>query len=416
MPLRTRNGTGARRRGGASLFVLCCLPAMLLAFGLAVYSAELVAVRTELQKAADATALAAAQTLVDDRTLLDSPSLRRILFAEAAGEADRFHRANPVHGQTAELDLNPDNDPDGDVVFGRLGAPRGDRFAAADLAANDSPLSAVNAVRVRLDRTRRRKAAVRLPGLPLVGRLAVDMRAVSCAMLDRNVLGFRPVLRKPIPLVPIALLSDPSGRARGSWEYQVERRGGTDQLAFDREACAFRGEADGLPEMRVRLGPVAPGEVEPPNAALLHLGVGDLGGLARQVRLGVGREHLEDFGGELVLGPDNRKPVPGTTQGPAPGTRGYALLQQALAELCRSGEPRAWPLFVGTDGDSGMPVLSGFVAGRVGCVVEAGEGGGLTFLVQPAVMSTVTAVTERAAPAGAPGAPNAYLCRVRLVE
>ena len=65
-----------------------------------------------------------------------------------------------------------------------------------------------------------------------------------------------------------------------------------------------------------------------------------------------------------------------------------------------------------------MPVLSGFVAARVVQVVDASkQGGGITFSVQPCMMSTATALTDATRRGvGSARLPNPYICKVRLVE
>jgi hypothetical protein len=64
-----------------------------------------------------------------------------------------------------------------------------------------------------------------------------------------------------------------------------------------------------------------------------------------------------------------------------------------------------------------MPVLIGFVAARVADVGSEGKGEGLSFTLQPCVMSTATAVTDaRRRGLGPRSIVNPYVCKVRLVD
>jgi hypothetical protein len=147
---------------------------------------------------------------------------------------------------------------------------------------------------------------------------------------------------------------------------------------------------------------------------LLQIGGGDLDDLARQVCEGVCRKDLEEFGGEFVLRKDNKLVVPGTPAGP--GRSGQAQLESCLRRLAQTAEPRIWPLYAGFS-DEGMPVIIGFVAARVVDVGSKGEGEGLTFTLQPCMISTATAVTDCTRRGlGPKPIKNPYICKVRLVE
>jgi hypothetical protein len=157
-----------------------------------------------------------------------------------------------------------------------------------------------------------------------------------------------------------------------------------------------------------------------PSACLLQLGTDGPEALAVQLVKGVTREHLQAFGGELVLGPNNRLVVPGTPHLPGIGDLAASHLLAALQELAREATPRVWPLYQEIDGSSAMPVLTGFVAARVMEVrngQDGEEGTGVSFVVQPCMMSVPAAVTD-ASRRGIGGVPviNRYICKVRLVE
>jgi Flp pilus assembly protein TadG len=418
---------GLGRRGALSVYLIVSLPALLLAVLLGINAGYLVEGRTTLQNSADAAALAAAQGLVDDRTLLDDPALMRQVIEDARQAAISYADANPALGLPVALEPNLENDPDGDIVFGALEAPRDRHLVLTDLGAPcEEFLKLTNTVRVTARRTEERGNPIKIVGGPFLSVLPTDAVIPATATLDRRLVGFRPAGRIPVPLVPIALLSDPTGRNRDSWEFQVEQHGGGDHWRFDRTLYqAVRDDkGDGLFEMAVKLGR-APGrgdqhgkkddEDRKSNACLLLFGAGDLPDVARQFRSGLTEQDLAQLGGELRLGVDNKEAaVPGVPW--APGSAESQVLLQCLEELRLAGTPRVWPLFTGLHPDSGMPVLSGFVAARVVDVESGQAGSSLSFKVQPCAMSTVTALTDSGRDGKGGAMPNRYICKVRLVE
>ena len=190
-----------KRRGGVSLVVLIAMPAVLLAVGLALYSSQLAEARVKLTNAADAAALAAVQTLVDDDVLLEDREVMLSIFDDARDQAAKYHDANPVKGGRAVLGLNRANRPDGDVVIGAMARPRVAEFFPADVGGEGAgALHTANAVSVRLERTRGRDQPIRLGGLPGIGGVSQDMVRSATAILDRRVYGFAPAAGQEIRL------------------------------------------------------------------------------------------------------------------------------------------------------------------------------------------------------------------------
>jgi Flp pilus assembly protein TadG len=427
---------GPGRRGAVSVYLIVSLPALVLAVLVGINAGYLVEARTTLQNSADAAALAGAQGLVDDRTLLDDPRQMEQVIDEARQAAIAYAEANPALGDPVVLEPNLENDPEGDIVFAALETPRDKHLVVIDLGAKEF-LKETNTVRVTARRTEERGNPINIMGGPFLTLMPTDAVIRSTATLDRDVVGFRPAGRIPVPLVPVALLSDPTGKNRDSWEFQVEHHGGGDHWRFDRDLyLAVRDDkgGDGLFEMKVNLGSAprhgdrkgkseGKGE-ERPNACLLLFGAGDTADLFRQITSGLTEQDLQQLGGELRLGVDNKRAsVPGVPWGPGGGSAESQLLLRALEELRLKGAPRVWPLFQGMHPDSGMPVLTGFVAARVVDVRwgQAGSkssqaGSNLSFTVQPCAMSTVTALTDPGRRGLGEAVPNRYVCKVRLVE
>jgi hypothetical protein len=403
------------RRGNATLVFLIVLPVLLLVLLMVLHTGQLEQSRGEVQQVADAAALAAAQTLVDEATLLhDGGAAMLPLLERSREEARRFARANPVLGDPTELDLNEKNHDDGDIVFGMV-EPPGTPFGA-DLAQHDQ-LHLINTVQINVVRSRDRQNALKLFGGHWLNGRSGDLTRSATALIDRQVAGFRQVGDRPIPVVPFALLSDLHDE--DSWEQQVELGRGTDQYRYEREPYRVlhsEKEGDGLREMRVHLhGKKGDGKDDAVNCLLLHFGAQHGTDLARQIRAGLRKDDLKEVGGELVLGPDGKLPVTGSVLGPAPDSTEFMQVVAALQELSDLGEVRVWPLFHRHATEAhGQPILSGFVAARV-MAVRGGEKG-LHFVLQPACLSSATVVTS-GQNESAPVMPrNPYICKVRLVN
>src|SRR5579884_360070 len=82
--------SGRRRSGKAGLVLLLSLPVLLLVMALAFYAAELVETRTLLRNDADAAALAAVQTFVDDSLLCNDPQRMKELISLARQNAQQY--------------------------------------------------------------------------------------------------------------------------------------------------------------------------------------------------------------------------------------------------------------------------------------------------------------------------------------
>ena len=154
---------------------------------------------------------------------------------------------------------------------------------------------------------------------------------------------------------------------------------------------------------------------EEPNAALLVLR--DARRRPRQLIAGVAADDLEEFGGQFVLGWDDRLPAPGELQASADGAE-LRRLVAALEALALRSEPRVWPLHQAVQtGDNAPPIVivSGFVAARVAEVAVRREPfPRLELTLQACELMTNTAVTERRDSAALRN--NRYVSKPRLVR
>jgi len=411
----------ARRRGAVIAWLPFVLLALLLTFALAINFTLLWTIRAEMQVAADAAALAGAQALVGDDLLRGDPAALPALLQASSAQAITYAGNNLVEGQPFVLLPNPNNLADGDVVFGTLDKPRGSPFVVATNVQDptNAALASINALQVNAWLTSARGNA---PGLVLGGLVGIgtlDVHAAAAAMLDRDVIGFRPLGQQPLKLAPLALFSDPSGMDVRSWQYQVEEKNAPDAYRFDPTSNMFVLDpaGDGLHELQAVLA-LDPSQIASSNVAVLYLGFSDASGAGQELTNGVTLDQLQSFGGQLVLeASDNRLAVPGSDVGPASGSTDLTALQQGLQQLQMTAEPLIWPLYCGLNA-AGQPVLCGFVAARVVTVTGiSGSQPVFTFSLQPTMISTATAVTDASRRGvGGIAVVNPYICKVRLVE
>ena len=312
---------------------------------------------------------------------------------------------NFVSAKSLEIDLNSQNFTDGELVLGSLDAPRSKAFDAESRGP-------YNAAHIALKRD--------------------GAAAQATAMIDRDVIGFQQLGGRPLPILPLAILTDPAPPGLGqasvwaqkdpsSWEYQILARKGTD--AWTAGPGVPRPGGDQIAEMRLVLS--AQGHSANDNSQLTAVGASTLRDACRQVVGGVTAADLQTRGGRLLLDdglarrpPDNRLVLPqlAVTEADLDGAGG------ALRGII--GMPRIWMLYENQSDSSGQTVLvCGFVAARVMNVQVAGSskdhssGPQLVVTVQPCRMTTPLALTERGRrDLGPRTLLNPYLGRVRLVE
>lgn len=401
--------TPPARAGSVSTATLIALPVTLLMLGVAIFFALARESKAEAQNAADAAALAATHALATDDLLVDNLDRTKARLAGAEAVAQKLAQQNFAHGKRLSVAANPKYAPDGDTVFGSLSSPT-DTFTPFD--PQTAPAAPVNAVRVIVSGPQ-----VRAPlGGPTSSQ---NLRAQATAMLDFRVVGFRPTSAEAVPLVPLGLYDGTDNDGKNSWHPLLKTA--PDRWTYDAEKKQFvrapNGDAgDGIPEVTVVLGQPTDASVA---GALLNLGIEPSAedGFAQTVAqfgTGVTSAQFKKWGGEFVLGADNKISIPGTTAGSAAS----ADLVTALREVVTSGQPRIWPLFAGgSDDGSGMRFdVTGWVGARL-LSVDVVKDVGIVLVLQPAVVCLPAVVTEPAkVDPPAFWATNRTVCRVRLAH
>ncbi len=379
-----------RRRGTITPFFLIALVVLMAALAVAIDYSFLAESRVEMQNATDAAALAGATTFVDDSALFNDPVAAQNLIALSRQQAMNYALLNRVAGQPLLLSDNPNNFANGDIIFGYIDDPATKVFIQAQNL-NDPTntfLTSINAVRVIGRRTKARGNPAGTLASRAFGLSSVDMTATSTAMLDHNVIGFQANTMQPLPVAPIAILSDPTNAQ--SWEYNVAQQNGP--LV-----------SNGLHGINVQL--TSPGSGTP-NGYTLMIGSTDI---VTQLQMGVTTGDLQSFGGQFVLDATNHLDVP------VLGLNDFTTLSTALTALQASAAPRIFPLYSSYDATDNEVILSGFVAARVAGVQPMN--GGLTATLQPTMVSLAAAVTDASRRGvGGVAITNPYIVKLRLVE
>jgi hypothetical protein len=434
-------GQGRARRGVVTaawlIFFSLVLIVMLWAVELLSFRSH---ARVELQIVDDAVAHAAARRLLTDSAFsLDYlsgtsvvPIDRPALITAARADGQRLGRLSRFNGHAVTIHDNPQNETDGELYVGTLDDPTSRTFVGLANTGFDPYRPDLNAVRVK----------TRLP----------RVSASSTYFVDRDVIGFR--LKQPrassptfpaIPMVPIAILSEPCPPAQNtpdcwvkkdlnSWEGAIMGRRGQDDFLIGASGQPISrssngGNSDGIPEISVTL---TEGGSSGDNGRLVYFNPAeDFVALAGQAKNGLaygdlategqppGQFLLNDGTGTQNVAPAVTGPLPSASSSlPQGGAKTLAgSLQNQTGLLGILGQPRIWVLYSGLSKRNGTPTANvvGFVVARVMSVQVAGTS--LTITLQPSTLVTDKAVTNwTLRDLGPRGLYNPYVARLRFVE
>jgi len=355
------------RRGNVVLVAVSLVVVLCIVAALAVDVGYVLVARNQLQNAADAAALAAADQLLDDRKLQGGGGLDDVLD-EARAAADQYAGANLVLQSPPTLDLNYDNDADGDVQLGRL--------------AEDGQLVLVgsgqhfNAVQVRAQRTQTRNGQVPLFFARILGFSGTDVVTTATAAFSDGVVGFRPNAETGhATLIPFSIHQD-------DW-LALLAGSGLDDWSYDPDTRQVESGADDVRELTLFPGD----EYAPGNFGALRIGPEGYGNseLETQIRQGVSPADLACYGGELRLDPDT---LTLTLTGDTGLTTGHAEAAQEII-----GKPVSMPIhnqIVGV-GVNATYTIVGFAGVRI--VAVNATGSDKQIRIQPAIVVDDAAVT-----------------------
>ena len=314
----------ALRRG--TIAVLAAIMSVVL-IGMVAFSVDIGYVLTakeELQRTADAAALAACwefgQKVADGYDPADASQLARLTAVQYAA-------LNHVTGKPVELDANPCNSPDGGIVFGYLPNFNGDMSTF-----QTAYPSLFNAVRVRTQKNSSYNGEVPYFFARVFGIDSQMLQTDAVAVIVRDIRGFQtPSNGGNVELLPFALDSD-------SWDELVA--GNTDDhWRWNPDTNRVECGSDGMRE--VNLYPQSTGS--PGNRGTVDIGNpnNSTRDLARQIVNGVSPEDLAFHGGTLEFDSSGKLYLNGDT-GISAG------MKDELASII--GKPRVIPVFSQVEG------------------------------------------------------------------
>lgn len=358
---------GHTRRGAVVVLVVVMMVLLLSMAAMTIDLGTLYVTRAELQRAADAAALAGVMDLLDE-DVLSGQSYMADEIAAATASAVEYGGMNKV------LQGYPAIDPVGDVTVGYLYDPDD----PDDVFTTAVDPSLYNSVRVIVRRTAVMNGSVSFRFAPIFGSHSSDLVAEATATFKDGVTGFRVTDDTgPAGLVPFALHVD-------AWERLITQAFTMgDNYSWDEDTQSVVAGPDGIPELNVYPGAGA-NQLPPGNFGTIDIGGSNnsTADLSRQIRDGINIDDLAALGGEFS--------VPTTVDG---DTGLSAGIKDDLASII--GQARTIPLFNGVTGTGGVSSfdIEGFGGIRVMDVNLTGSIKKKMVIIQPAYVVDDAAVT-----------------------
>jgi Flp pilus assembly protein TadG len=360
------------RRGAIGVLAAMMLIVILAFAAFAIDVGMICMAKTQLQRAADASALAAANELLHQlsRQPAETESVVQSLRSPVQSAAIAAARSNVVFAEAPEISTNPTNDQAAEIVMGEM-VRTGDGTAALSL----SDPTHFNSVSVRVNRTADHNGELALFFGRVLGQNSVAMSAQAQAAFLQNFKGFRVPSGGGDP--PPTLMFLPFAVNRGVWQ-NAQNGVGQDNYGWDKDSQSVQAHGDGVPE--VSLFPLDTG-------AGGNFGTVDIGSnnsntptLRRQIVNGMTREDLAFHGGALELDGSGKLILSGD-----PGIKAGAI-EPALQQIV--GQARIIPLYNSVTGSGNQAQFT--VVGFAGCrVLDVQLTGSSKYLrVQPTPIQT----------------------------
>jgi hypothetical protein len=273
--------------------------------------------RSELQRSADAGALAAVSVMQDIFDLNETP-VPYYVSDQARSEATKYVGANPCRGKTLILPRNDSNNISGDLIFGH--------YASASRSFNPHDTN-YNAAEVLVRRDAIQNGRLPLFFGPLFGLPSVDVNASAAAYIETDISGFHidGGDDAACQLLPFALHI-------GLWNDRIIER--VDHYTHDPVNKTVSNGSDGIYEIKLY-----PSKLSPGNFGTVDIGASNdsTADLSRQILHGPNASDLAHFPDSTIkLGDDGTLHLNGDT-GISAGCK------DELAAI--EGQPRIIPLF-----------------------------------------------------------------------
>lgn len=351
--------TGRARRGNVIVLSAVLMVAMMAMIAFAVDLGYLYNARTEMQRAADASAIAACWELIDEDVVTGITNAEA-LAGDARSKAQEFVGYNRITQSAATLATD-------DVQIGYIASPNDPSSPFLTTGYTAAP----NAVRIRIRRNSEQNGVVPLFFAPVLGVDSATLEAEATAAYLPGISGFRaPSDGSSLGILPYALDEE-------TWESMLAG-GCSDNYRFIDETGSVSAAPDGIQE--VNLFPQGTGA--PGNRGTVDIGGGNnsTSDIARQILHGISADDMAQMpGAKLEFSSEGKVLLSGDT-GISAGVK------DELAEIV--GQTRIIPIFsnVTGNGNNATYTIVKFCGIRVMRVKLTGSIKEL--LVQPAVCVT----------------------------
>lgn len=379
---RARSG----RRGAVAVYVAVCGVVIIGMAALAVDVGMLYAAQAEMQRCADAAALASTNALLSEDRVFGGAYLDA-LEADARYAGTYVAGANIVHNAAPII-------REGDIEIGYLSSLD---FGSAMTLSSVAP---ANATRVSVRRDSSRGGSIALFFARIFGAASRDLDAMATAAFEDGIVGYRVTDRTGnADLLPFTL----------QVEYWNGLLAGThtsgDHYSYDPETGVVSPGPDGILELNLYPG-AGSNQLPPGNFGTVDIGSpnNSAADLARQILHGISQSDLAWFGGEIRLGPDGTLLLNGDT--------GLSAGVKDELEAIK-GQPRAIPIFstVAGPGNNAMFTIVKFGGIRIMNVRLTGKMSSKEVIIQPAVVIDDAVLAD-----AGPGPSDYVYSPVRLVE
>ena len=351
-----------RRKGAIAVLAAVLMVAFIAVMAFAVDIGYILQIRTELQRTADASALAACWEYLQTQPLATTVTQT---LTNVRSKASQYALSNAVGNAAPAVDLNAANAATGDLVLGYIANP-----SNLNATMNYNDPSMFNSVQVRVQASEERNGATPFFFARIFGLSSLELGASATAAMNRNVQGFQtPTDGSNLGILPFAL-------DEVTWNALLAGQT-PDSYSWDNSAKTVQTGADGVRE--VNLYPQGTGS--PGNRGTVDIGSNNnsTADLSRQIVNGVSASDLAHHGGELRFNDQGTLSLNGDT-GISAGVK------DELASII--GKPRMIPIFrtVQGPGNNAQYTIVKFVGVRILAVKLTGSASSKYVMIQPANM------------------------------
>ncbi len=357
----------SERRGTVIVLTAFLLIGMVAMVAFAIDIGHILVAKTELQRSADAAALASVWELIDENAPSGNADPTATIYS-AREIAQQYAAANNVRRDSPLIDLNTNNSAAGDVVVGYLSDPADPTLAMSFLDPED-----YNSVKVKVTRSAAKNGEITLFFGGMLGLNSVATEAeATAALVKEYIIGFKaPADGDNLGILPFAL-------DKQTWDEMLSGAG-TDDFTWDSDTGQVAPGSDGV--LEINLYPQGTGA--PGNRGTVDIGHAgnSTADIARQITDGVSPGDLSYHGGELKLDSSGELHLNGDTGISA----GFA---DELASII--GRPSIIPIFtqVSGPGDNAVFTIVEFVGVRIVEVDITGAPTDKRVMIQPANVVT----------------------------